>query len=928
MPERVIRVEYQIEGGAADIYLTNRRVVIEVKKEGRLKNGPKAAGTSKPGESAFEQLDRYVRDERRREQRHLDDDVELDAPWVGAVTDGRRWWIWEWRARHGDVHDDAMPNLFWEGRELGSDNIGNLASILNRKPVGKEWAAGDMSAEFVGVREDLMNLYEKRKDLRATKTQKGLWLEQLRGSGNAPEKDADEMFVIHTMLILAARMISYAGTDREDEKVREGFVQWVSPSEVPGLREVIERYDWHRHSGDVLRFLYHHYIREEHRKIYGEYYTPDWLAEKICIDVIDDDFITRQIIAYNSKKKMLWVLDPACGSGTFLYHAARRIAESEPVKNAGMEDHEITEFVCGMVRGIDIHPVAVEMAKANLHRLFPRVPDSSVGVYQGDSLLTPRPEASFFSLGGENLPLRSPKGSHLIIPRWFVSSARDVAAFVKTARDDRDLPEGLGSYLTGYDEAALSEAHEQLRKIIREEDNGVWKWYILNQAGPLNMMRGVGRIVSNPPWVRYNKIQVESRKVEIREMAEERKLWTGGNVSTSFDIAALFVDRCMALYMNGERRAGWVIPHGSMEGRGWEKFREKLGGEISCTWNLKRLPFPNTPTSAIFFGVAMPKRVLSKKPGTRINRNDSWKVASEKTEWENPPRMFPAMISEWMDERKKPTARNGATIFPHCLTWVKEIRKEVGSKVRVTTRKSMHLPWSSLGELSGTVPDRWIVECLSTDDLMPHLLPTTTKCVIPIAGDEWDPGRVKNEFWKNASDLYEANRGRGANTPQTLEKQLNFSNKLFKQFGRVGEYVVYNVAGDILYAARITNVKQRVAWTLFSVPCATRNEVLYLTSILNADSMLPVFKSARQSDRHFSAHIWRKIPIPRYDGNNPTHRKLASLGKKAEEVARNTYNPDLSVQRMRNNIRQRLRESGVASEIDDACRKLMPEHAS
>ena len=936
IPAHSIRAEYRTErSGIADIYLTNRRVFIEVKKEERLKNGPESKGTgSKPTETSFEQLDRYVRDERSREQRHLDDsDIKMDASWIGVVTDCRRWWLWRWRSvKHdGGGYDDAIPYLDWQGKKLNHDNINDLARILDRKPIGREWATADMSVEFVDVRNDLTNLYEKRKNLRATITQKGLWLEQLRGSGNAPEtKDVDNMFVVHTMLILIARMISYFGDDQVNEKITEGFVQWVTLSDIPSLSAVIEKYDWHQHPGDVLRALYHYYIHEDHRKIYGEYYTPDWLADLVCQKVIDNMFIMQQIEAYYSKKQVLRVLDPACGSGTFLYHATRRIMESEPMVNSGMDGDEIAKFICNVVYGVDIHPVAVEMAKANMRRLFPKILDSDIHIYQGDSLLMPRPEASFYSVGGSYLPLQSPKGSHLIIPIWFVRSASDVSIFVNTAKNDRDLPDGLGSHIDGYDHDMLLEAHTQLRKIIREEDDGVWKWYILNQAGPMNMVNSVGRIISNPPWVRFNKIQVESRKDEIKQMAMERCLWTGGNVSTSFDIASLFVDRCMALYMNKGGKAGWIIPHGSINGRGWEKFREKLEAKISCKWNLRRLPFANTPTAAIFFGINMQSQDFIKNRGAKILPSDSWEFASTKINCNKLPQPFPTMMSEWVDGRKKPIARNGATIVPYCLTVVESERglETKTDRVYVTTRRSMHNPWLSLGQLNGNIPVEWITDCISTSDLMSYLLPTTTRCILPLSKNNWDPDRYKNKFWKNAFDLYVANCGNGNNTPQTLESQLNFSNKLFKQFNRTGEYVVYNASGDILYASRIVNTNHMVTSGLFSVACTTQNEALFLISIMNASCMLPAFQMTRQSDRDFSAHIWRKIPIPRYDENNELHKLLARLGKQAEEVALREYNPNLSIQVMRNRIRTKLQNTDVGKNIDRICCKIMPNHAS
>ena len=42
----------------------------------------------------------------------------------------------------------------------------------------------------------------------------------------------------------------------------------------------------------------------------------DWLAEKICLETIDDGFIQEQLDYFNSGEPVHGVLDPACGSGT------------------------------------------------------------------------------------------------------------------------------------------------------------------------------------------------------------------------------------------------------------------------------------------------------------------------------------------------------------------------------------------------------------------------------------------------------------------------------------------------------------------------------------------------------------------------------------------------------------------------------------
>lgn len=87
-----VEPQYITEEGPADLYLSNRRVIIEVKKGGRLKNGPKAPGTgsrSEAGlnESAFDQITRYILAERMRERLYLDEDDGEDLMWLGIVTD-------------------------------------------------------------------------------------------------------------------------------------------------------------------------------------------------------------------------------------------------------------------------------------------------------------------------------------------------------------------------------------------------------------------------------------------------------------------------------------------------------------------------------------------------------------------------------------------------------------------------------------------------------------------------------------------------------------------------------------------------------------------------------------------------------------------------------------------------------------------------
>src|SRR5205085_7290255 len=80
---------------------------------------------------------------------------------------------------------------------------------------------------------------------------------------------------------------------------------------------------------DLMKALYHGLLPRDVRKPLGEYYTPDWLAEHLLMQVDGDLWdelqeaglerrlqrYARQIIPKLTGTR--W-LDPTCGSGTFL----------------------------------------------------------------------------------------------------------------------------------------------------------------------------------------------------------------------------------------------------------------------------------------------------------------------------------------------------------------------------------------------------------------------------------------------------------------------------------------------------------------------------------------------------------------------------------------------------------------------------------
>ena len=101
------------------------------------------------------------------------------------------------------------------------------------------------------------------------------------------------------------------------------------------LWNTIQRCDWRSRRGDVLRVRYESFGAESDRHVFGDFYTPDWLAGMMVKQVLDGDWLERAVPAAEvglqtgEPLKDVGILDPACGSSTFLYHAALQIVQAD-----------------------------------------------------------------------------------------------------------------------------------------------------------------------------------------------------------------------------------------------------------------------------------------------------------------------------------------------------------------------------------------------------------------------------------------------------------------------------------------------------------------------------------------------------------------------------------------------------------------------
>ena len=355
------------------------------------------------GRTVFEaksDLDREWADVERRMPDYLADrEREEREHFVGIASDGRNWAVFELaRGKLVTVKrtilnaEQAEQFLAWLDGALA------LKSSLKPDAITIKSELGHESVAFHLVDGRLRALWDKVGTEPAVALKKQLWSELLKlVYGRDVENQA--LWFQHTFLVIVAKCIalSVMGMREDDPKrllsgeafsaagingaVESDFFDWVVADDdgVDLVRRImvhVRRFRLDEVETDVLKILYESLIDRDERHGLGEYYTPDWLAAKIIGHAVSSPLEQR-------------VLDPACGSGTFLFHAIRKFLEA--AETFGQPKELRASEACAHVAGMDIHPVAVIIARVTyLLALAPALPSRvgslSIPVYLGDSM--------------------------------------------------------------------------------------------------------------------------------------------------------------------------------------------------------------------------------------------------------------------------------------------------------------------------------------------------------------------------------------------------------------------------------------------------------------------------------------------------------------------------------------------------------------
>ena len=437
-----------------------------------------------------------------------------------------------------------------------------------------------------------------------------------------------ELFLRHTYLAILAKILAYIyleegvgarlGDIETLEKVLTGeyfrnlgleiferdYFSWVVADEIKsdflwGIHDVLLKellsFDYSKLDTDVFKEIYQNIIEHDERAALGEYYTPDFVAE----------LMLRELLTENPKAK---ILDPACGSGTFLFIAIK--LKKELLKDK-LSRHELLDHILDSVVGIDINPVAIVIARANyliaIRDLLPARGILRIPVYLANAITIPEHEKDTFLIGklGRGIEVLRIEGAseneYFFLPRYdlagklgvegldvFIGLTEDVIKLLTEAKSEDELIEEivdkyvskLRKDLTYEEKIALAyillHNAKILHKYVSEKRNTFWLFILRNQYKVFLLREQFDIVVGNPPWV--SRTDVESEK--FREWYDRVLKFYQVSLRSEFlgapaDTVIPFVMHSVNYYLKPSGYLYFVVPATVLRGHQYEVLRQE-----------------------------------------------------------------------------------------------------------------------------------------------------------------------------------------------------------------------------------------------------------------------------------------------------------------------------------------------------------------
>lgn len=621
----------------------------------------------------------------------------------------------------------------------------------------------------------------------------------------------NSVFLVHTYLSVFAKLLAYAvlkptaqPSDDDLRRILSGeafkelnvdnfvegdFFYWVSTPEffqklAPTLRELynqISEYDFTDVEEDILKGVYQELIDIDTRHALGEYYTPDWLCER----VVDDLHLERNFFA----------LDPACGSGSFLRALVARYRREWP----DMPLQQITN----QIKGVDVHPLSVQIAKTTMLLALgegiarARAP-VVLNIYLANTLFLSSDEAkkSLFTTGhhfsvridGQLLPLDM--GPFIGQPDSFAKAIDLAQHFIDTQIHQEQTEKAFTTALSNrvphadLNATNLSELYaiyKAMRAAKLNNRDSIWRFVLQNLYQPVFMHRMFDVIVANPPWLTYADISSGDYQADVRTLAAHYSLMPSSKANNPhIDLSALFLSHCGKYLAKDGAQLAFVLPRAFLSADQHQNARsgEARGFKLTEVWDLKGVaPLFNVPACVLMAAAshaegvetqrqrALPKnglvgRVLhGKLPRPHMHWSDAQAfIKQENTRWyfqelgnAQSKKKRSALVEQRLQGASggnayAPRFKQGATMVPRSFYFVQPQGTAIAGLTDLADRvinlrthplavESAKKPWDEIS-LSGAMQGKYLFRTALARNVLPFALVNPPLVALPLVQED------------------------------------------------------------------------------------------------------------------------------------------------------------------------------------------------
>jgi N-6 DNA Methylase len=611
------------------------------------------------------------------------------------------------------------------------------------------------------------------------------------------------IYLVHTYLSVFAKLLAYAvlrpAAQPDDDELRrvltgdafnalnvahfveDDFFYWVAQPAyfnvlAPAFRELfnlIRQYDFTDVEEDILKGVYQELIDIDTRHALGEYYTPDWLCERIVAEL--------------HLKRDSQVLDPACGSGSFLRAVVARLKREWP----DLPPQQIAD----QVKGIDVHPLSVQIAKTTLllalGESVARAPRPvTLNVYLANTLFLSQDEGRkiLYTTGhhflvrvdDQKLPLdmepfigQPTSFSQAIeLAQHFVEtqvqSDVSLTVFTQALRNRLD-----GTTLSEHNISELYAVYRAMRVAKQRGRDSIWQFVLQNNYQPVFMYRVFDVIVGNPPWLTYADITTGDYQELVRGVARQYDLMSSAKANNPhLDLAAVFLAHCGKYLAKPEAQIAFVLPRAFLTADQHHNVRsgQANGFKLTAVWDLEGVkPLFNVPACVLFAQASQPEgegedRRRAVPYGGLPGRVFSGRLSRPHLHWEDAAPLLKEELTVWYFQelgtasgRKKRSAlvqkriaggtglnayvdrfKRGATIVPRAFYFVAvdgDTRDLADRVVSVRThrlaRQEAKKPWNDI-TLEGRVHGEFLFRTALARNVVPFVLINPPLVALPL----------------------------------------------------------------------------------------------------------------------------------------------------------------------------------------------------